>query len=494
MEDSYVETKVEALQDNRSKVTVTIEAKDIDARIKKTYKNFAVKYNFPGFRSGKAPRPVIDNALGAEAITATVTDEVVNETYPLAIDGNGLHPIAKPDFDENMGLVEGGKPFTFSFEVNTKPEFELTSYEPMEIEMPAEGATDEEIEEQIESLREHYYAFEDAAAATKVKEGSYLDMSIKATDDKGEDIETLTTESRLYGLGAGMFPEAFDQELLGMKKGQSKTFEIAVPEDSTDMLAALAGTTEKVTFEITVIVLKNKTLPELTDEWTKDTLGFESVEELRTRIAESIAQQKSEILPRLKESLCMGQLADRLEGDMPESMCEEAETSLLQDFFGQLQRQGMTFDSYLMQQNITPDQFKEDVKQQALDMVKQDLALDAWAKHFELFASDDDITAEFVNSGAENPQALQEDWRKNGQLHMVRAGIQRTNAAQDVMEKAVVSELKPEKKADEKEKKAAKKPAAKKKAASDDAAADEKKPAKKAASKKTAEKKEAAAE
>lgn len=99
MEDSYVETKVEALEDNRTKVTVTVDAADIDARIKKTYKDFANKYNFPGFRKGKAPRPIIDNALGAEAVRATVTDDVVNGTYPLAIDDCDLYPIAKPEFD-----------------------------------------------------------------------------------------------------------------------------------------------------------------------------------------------------------------------------------------------------------------------------------------------------------------------------------------------------------------------------------------------------------
>ena len=154
MEDSYVETKVEALEDNRTKVTVTVDAADIDARIKKTYKDFANKYNFPGFRKGKAPRPIIDNALGAEAVRATVTDDVVNGTYPLAIDDCDLYPIAKPEFDET-DLVEAGKPYTFSFTVTVKPEIEISSYEPVEIELPAEGTTDAEIDEQIDALREH---------------------------------------------------------------------------------------------------------------------------------------------------------------------------------------------------------------------------------------------------------------------------------------------------------------------------------------------------
>lgn len=229
-EDSYVETKVEALEDNRTKVTVTVDAADIDARIKKTYKDFANKYNFPGFRQGQGPRPIIDNALAPEAVRATVTDDVVNGTYPLAIDDCDLYPIAKPEFDET-DLVEAGKPYTFSFTVTVKPEIEISSYEPVEIELPAEGTTDAEIDEQIDALREHYYSFEDASAATKVKEDSYIDLAMKATDDKGEEIPSLTTENRPYGLGANLFPAEFDEQLVGLKKGQTATFTLDMPAD-----------------------------------------------------------------------------------------------------------------------------------------------------------------------------------------------------------------------------------------------------------------------
>ena len=91
-----METKVEALQDNKVKVTVTVDAKEVDNRIKKAYKDFANKYNFPGFRKGKAPRPIIDNALGAEAVPASVTDDIVNGCYPLAIDSCDLYPVGEP--------------------------------------------------------------------------------------------------------------------------------------------------------------------------------------------------------------------------------------------------------------------------------------------------------------------------------------------------------------------------------------------------------------
>ena len=208
------------MQDNRTKVTVTVDAKDIDARIKKTYKDFAHKYNFPGFRKGKAPRPIIDNALGKDAVLATVTDDLVNGSYPLAIDDCGLYPVSKPEFDET-DLVEGGKPFSFSFTVAVKPELELSGYDPVEIKLPAEGASDKDVDDQIDALREHYYSFEDCSAATKVKADSHIDLAMKATDDKGEEIPSLTTENRPYGLGGNLFPSEFDEQLVGLKKGQT---------------------------------------------------------------------------------------------------------------------------------------------------------------------------------------------------------------------------------------------------------------------------------
>ena len=454
MEDSYVETKVEALEDNRTKVTVTVDAADIDARIKKTYKDFANKYNFPGFRKGKAPRPIIDNALGAEAVRATVTDDVVNGTYPLAIDDCDLYPIAKPEFDET-DLVEAGKPYTFSFTVTVKPEIEISSYEPVEIELPAEGTTDAEIDEQVEAMAEHYTDYEDASAATKMKPENYADLTMKATDADGNEIAALTSESRLYGPGTGMFSEAFDEEILGMKKGQTKEFTLEIPEDETAVL--LAGQAGKpVTFEVTCNVVKKKVTPEVTDEWAKEKMGFESVEDMRERIKESLDMQKSSLMPRIKENNIMVGLRDRVEGDVPESLVEQAETSLLQDFFGQLQQAGMTFDAYLASQNITPDQFKADLKAQSADQVKEELALEAWARHNNMEITDADVAAEFAKTGVEDPAALEQEWRDAGRLHLIRTGLLRQKAIEDLMENASVTEVDFAAKAAE-EKKAAKK-------------------------------------
>ena len=133
------------------KVTVTVDAADIDGRIKKTYKDFARKYNFPGFRKGKAPRPVIDNALGAEAVVGTVTEELLNGTWTAAIDEAKLAPVGGPVMETNE-IVKAGEPYEYSFTIELRPEVELTSYEPVAIEMPFAEATDAEIDEQVEAM------------------------------------------------------------------------------------------------------------------------------------------------------------------------------------------------------------------------------------------------------------------------------------------------------------------------------------------------------
>ena len=146
-------TKVEALKDNQVKISFEIDAKDVDARINRTYKEFAKKYKFPGFRPGKAPRPIIDNMMGADAVRATVTDDLVNEVYPKALDENNLVPLFKAENDFETDMVEEGKPFKFTATIQVKPQYELTSYDAVEVEIPSVEATEEEIDQQVEELR-----------------------------------------------------------------------------------------------------------------------------------------------------------------------------------------------------------------------------------------------------------------------------------------------------------------------------------------------------
>ena len=467
-----MKTKVEVLESGATKLTVTIEAAEIDARIKKTYKDFGAKYRFPGFRPGHVPRPVIDSNLGKDAVRSTVTDELLNESFPLAVDENDLNMISQPKFGDVEGLVEEGKDFTFSAEFEVKPELELSDYSPVHIEVPFKKASEAEIDEQIEALGNYYYDYKNAPANTKVKQENSVEITLVVKDDKGEVMESLGAEDRLYELGQGLFPAAFDEALLGMKKGEAKSITLNVAENPCMMTSILKDKTEEVTFEVEIKAVKKKIAPEVTDEWVKETLGFADVAELRVRMGESIEQQKGDIIPRIMENNALFALQERLIGEVPAVMAEEAERDLLQNFFTQLQNQGATLDAYLKAQDITADKFKEDVKLQAVDTVKQNLALDAWARHAGIEVSDEEIVEEFKNSGAQDPDALYEEWKAQGRLHIVREGIMRGKALEALLAEADVEEVETPA-AEEKEEKPAKKASAKKASKKADASDEE---------------------
>ena len=418
------------------------------------------------------PRPVIDSNLGKDAVRSTVTDELLNESFPLAVDENDLNMISQPKFGDVEGLVEEGKDFTFSAEFEVKPELELSDYSPVHIEVPFKKASEAEIDEQIEALGNYYYDYKNAPANTKVKQENSVEITLVVKDDKGEVMESLGAEDRLYELGQGLFPAAFDEALLGMKKGETKSITLNVAENPCMMTSILKDKTEEVTFEVEIKAVKKKIAPEVTDEWVKETLGFADVAELRVRMGESIEQQKGDIIPRIMENNALFALQERLIGEVPAVMAEEAERDLLQNFFTQLQNQGATLDAYLKAQDITADKFKEDVKLQAVDTVKQNLALDAWARHAGIEVSDEEIVEEFKNSGAQDPDALYEEWKAQGRLHIVREGIMRGKALEALLAEADVEEVETPA-AEEKEEKPAKKASAKKASKKADASDEE---------------------
>jgi len=483
-----VDAKFETLENNRVKVTCTVTAKEVSDRIKADYKRAAGRYNFQGFRKGKAPRPVIDAALGADYIAAQATDTLVNQTYPLAIDALKLYPVGNPKFEENMDLVEDGKEYVFTFETEVKAEISLDDYEPVAISMPESGATDEEIEEQLASLAQHYFRYEDALPSHKAAEGDRLTLNQTMKVDSGRVIDNVSSESFVYTLGSGLLPAEYEAELLGAKKGTKKSFEIKMPSEPTAYLTSLVGLTKNLAFETEVISVSEKVLPPVDDKFAQDEMGYADLAELKEQVKESIEKQKNQYLPRLKEQFCMRALVTKMHDEVPQAMIDERETDLLQDFFKQLQQSGMTFDNYLKDGGISADQFKEELKKQAADVAAEDMALDAWAKHYNLEATDEEVIEEFKKADPDNAEKLMKEWRDGGRLHLVREGITRANAAEHLMNTAKVVVIKPAGVGSEEaeEKPAAKKAPAKKAAAK---TASEKKPAaKKPAAKKPAAK------
>lgn len=439
-------TVIEQLENNKVKMTVTIAAADVDKAIAATYRDFASRASIPGFRKGKVPRPVIDNAFGGKtAVMAAVTEDVINDSYPLAIDENDLTPVARPEFDEatTSEVVAEGKDYTYAVTVEVEPAYELSSYEPVAITMPSAEVTDDEVDDEVAHMVSHYTDFVNKGLDLPAEDGDRLTLKIAAKTDGGRELENLTSDEFSYTIGSVLMPDSFDAELIGLKVGDAKSFEILVPLAPTHYLADLAGKANKVAFDVEVRSILTKANPELTDEWVMDTFGFADVTEFRTRIREMIVDDREQALPRIKEDRVMAALRERVQGEPSEAMVSDKESELMQNFFQQLQRSNTTYDAYLKNFGLTKEQFRDDIKKQAKDECLESLGLNAWAKHAGLSVTPEEITAEFEKANPEQAAELEAEWRANGQLHVLRQSMLRERAFHQLVDGAQVTEEAP---------------------------------------------------
>ena len=422
--------------DGRAKINVVVEAKRVDAAISKEFKTLARQMRFPGFRPGKASRSVIEGQVGLEYILAQALEEVVNETYPLAVDREELRTAGKVDFKDPADLVEGAD-YSYTVEVDLRPELTLTSTE-VSITMVPKEATEAEIDAQIEGTLERfasYPAIEDKDAT--VGEDSFVTFSFESTID-GDDYEGSSVSKHLYQLNQGMMPEKFDQALVGAKAGEK--LEISFEVEDTGHNIEFAGKT--MSFDLTIDEINEKVVPEVNDDFAKQT-GFDTVEEMRTQIKSYIESQKAQSWDRVCDDRLLEALLKNLEGEPTQSLIESRADAMLEEFTRMLEQQDMTLDNYLEQANIDPEQYQADMEEQAAISVSNDLALEALARDKDLVPDDEALKEEFEKAAEKESkmtaETLRESWIRRGMLTTLRDDLSRRNAMLWLRDNAVIS-------------------------------------------------------
>ena len=205
------------VKDAKLTATVTIPAADVDAAIKKAYKDTAKKYRFPGFRAGKAPRPVIDSALGAEATLAQATNDLIAANEPAVLNELDIVPTKNGDYKE-LDLAKDHEDYTYTVEFSLRPAAELSSFDAVEIEMPPAEVTESEINNQVEMLLNYRATFEDVEARA-VEAEDYVTVDLKAV----ENADNFAAEGRMLIAGSDSNPKEFNEALIGANVDDVKT-------------------------------------------------------------------------------------------------------------------------------------------------------------------------------------------------------------------------------------------------------------------------------
>ena len=426
-----LETTSTRNDENKVELTVSFSASDVQSYVDAVYKE-AGKVRIPGFRPGKAPRRVLENYYGGkDYFLARATDDLMKDTLPAAIDEAGFVPLDKPSvITEEM--VEESKDYAYVATFTVRPIFELSSYDPVQIELPNEEPTEEEIAEQVNTMLQYYIDYQ-VITDRPVRDKDFVSLALDVKAD-GVEVEPLCGENIPHEVGTQAMPDSFDEQLIGMMLGETKEFDFnysaddsAKKDDSTPHHAIA-----------TIKEIKAYVKPELTDEWVKEKLEFDSAADFKERITDSLRMRKAQEITALKERLLAEELASRLVGEPPDVLITQTEQDMYREFFSSLQRNNQTFDAYLAGTNTTPEAFRESIKKQATEAAAQLLAFDALARHLGLEISDEETREEFELSGTEDPEALYLQWKETGRLSEVREGLLRVKASAYVDENAEI--------------------------------------------------------
>ncbi|MGI6034040.1 MAG: trigger factor, partial [Coriobacteriales bacterium] len=368
-------------------LTFEADASEVDDQVEKFFKKEG-QNEVPGFRKGHAPREVLIKAGGGhDAAYAKIAEELINDLGFAAIDDADVVFTSEPQFNVT-GKLEDHKPFTFTVSGQTVPILKLSSTDPVTIQMPPEEATDTEVHDHIESLREYYYVFQ--TADKKAEKGDYVLVHMTCSTE-GHNINGLTDTDRLVGIGEGSMPEEFDDHLIGTKAGDQLFFDFTVGDKSKVEF----NTDGTVHVEAEVKEVRVKKLPELDDEFAQK-LGSENVEQLEKAVRALINQSKREQLPQIMEDRCVEAMAQRLEGEIPADYIDYMRNNVLADFFDKLNEKDINIQDYILHNNLRSEQIKSEAQEQAEQVARENVTLDTLFSQAGMELTDEDIEREFA--------------------------------------------------------------------------------------------------
>ncbi len=453
-----METTVERIDENTIKLTITVSAAEVDEVVSSVYAEAAKRVRIPGFRSGKAPRPLLDSHIGRDAILADVQEEIISTSYARALSDEDIRPIESPDTGEVEAVVPGA-PYTFSAEVLIRPELALSSADDFTVTVAPAKSSESEIDAQIEYTRDRFATLETVEKA--IEPDDFALISFVGTIG-GEEYEGNSVDMYLYELNKGMMPGEFDTALVGHSAGDEVVAAFDIPDTSSnpDFVGKAAS------FTITVHEVKAKVLPELDDEFAQSVGGFETFEAYRADIRETLDKSKEAGHTHKIEEAARGALAERVQGDVPEAMVRARANNMVEDLFENLEQRGMSVEQYMEITGVDAAQIRSDIEVEAQRRLRIDLGLEALFRAKGMDISEDDFNEAIREIAGEADEAAEEmraKLRDAGALPVIREQIMHRKALRWLIDNVEVIEEEPV--VEGEKPKAAKKSGGKKKAA-----------------------------
>ncbi|MDP9402087.1 MAG: trigger factor [Actinomycetota bacterium] len=411
---------VEPLEGNKVKLSVEVDEQEFERALDDAFRRIAHEVRIPGFRPGKAPRRLLEARIGAEEARTEALRGSLPDFYARALQETDVDPIAPPEIDITAGKERG--PVAFDAVVEVRPQVSIAGYGGLRATIPSPLAAEEDVDRQIDKLREQ--SSELAPVRRPAQTGDHLSIDVKG-ERGGEPVPGMSADDYLYEVGSALLVPELDENLRGASVGDILSFSAKVDDEGP------------VTFRILVKEVKERILPEVTDEWAGEVSEFETVEELRADIRRRLSTAK-----RMQATLALRDeaivaLVELVDEEAPEPLVRPEMERRLQDLARRLEAQGAGLPEYLAASGSTEEQLVEELRAEAVRAVKADLGLRALAEAEGLEASEAEVEAEIERLAkrlGQKPALLRRELERKEMLPTVRSDLQKAKALEWLVE------------------------------------------------------------
>lgn len=375
------------VETNKYELEIEISAEDFEAAIEKAYLKARKNIAMPGFRKGKAPRKLIEKEYGEQVFF----EDAVNLLYAPVVNGaveeSGLELVTRPEVEVTEISKENGVKLKAT--CITKPEVEVKDYKGIEVEKVVNPVTDEDINKQLDALREKNVTVE-----------TVDDRAAENGDDVVIDFEGFKDDVAFEGgkaedftlsLGSGQFIPGFEDQIVGHNAGEEFDINVTFPEEY--QVKELAGA--PAVFKIKLKSISKKVMPELDDDMVKDSTEFDTVDEYKADVKKKLEEANEKHADSEVEAKIFDKVIENMTAEIPQVMFDNRVNEMISELEQRLAPQGISLDLYMQYTGQTIDTVKKAYAEQAEKQVKLRLALEKIAKLENIEVTEDELKADF---------------------------------------------------------------------------------------------------
>jgi len=428
-----MEAKLISKENGEAKLSMEFTAEEFEQAQIKAYQRTKDRFKVDGFRDGKAPRSIIEKRYGENIFTEDAINDLFNAEYPKAVQELELAIIDQPRIE--FSEIKKGEGFTATVTVAIYPEVEIGEYKGIEIERIDAEVTDEDVENELSMMQKRSARM--VTVDREAKEGDTVVIDYKGF--VGEDqFEGGTAEAYSLKLGSGSFIPGFEDQLIGTKKDEEKDVIVTFPEEYH--APDLAG--KEAVFKCKVHEVKEEEMPELDDEFAKDTSEYDTLAELKDSLKEDIDKRKKAQAESAMKDKVIESFYEANDITVPDVMVEDEVDAMVRESQQQLAMQGLQLEQYLGAVGQTMAGFREDIKEEAFRRVKTRMLIQAVVEKEDVQVTEEQVNEQIDLMATQYNMEADQVRQMLGEQNMVylESDIKMRNAIQMMYDNAVIGE------------------------------------------------------